>query len=233
MGTYLYTKHKQKNIRQLVRFCGLGLAVVGFIFALYIFAPLLSWHIYLRPAFASSNFASPIPQTTILTGETLSSLLENTFRGANWLPPVYEDAQVNSTITLYKLSIPKLNLIDAEVSTIDTDLTKHLVQFPGTSLPPQKGNAVIFGHSTLPHLYDPENYKTIFARIHDMTVGDKLVVTVNNTVYTYRVTSIAIFDANETSYMAQDYEGSYLTIVTCTPPGTTWKRLVIRTKLDA
>jgi len=29
------------------------------------------------------------------------------------------------------------------------------------------------------------------------------------------------------------FDNSYITLVTCTPPGTTWKRLVIRASLDS
>ena len=31
---------------------------------------------------------------------------------------------------------------------------------------------------------------------------------------------------------ARDTTDSYLTLVTCTPPGTTWKRLIIKAKLE-
>jgi sortase A len=232
MNTYLYKKSKRRNIRKIARFTGLGLAMIGLLLAIYVFYPLLSWQLYLRPVFASSNFASPIPQKTIMTPDTIASLLENSLNRGDWLPSIYQDSQITSAVTAYQLSIPKLKIENAEVSTLDTDISRHLVHFPGTAMPPKEGNAVIFGHSTLPQLYDPKNYKTIFANIHNMTAGDKILITSNNTIYTYVVTTISIVDAHDTSYLTQDQEKSFLTIVTCTPPGTTWKRLILKAKLE-
>ena len=232
MGTHLYTKTTPKNVRKPLRFLGLCMAIFGLLFGLYTFFPLLSWELYLKPAYASTSFESPIPQTTIMTKDTLRSLLENSFHNGNWLPSVYDGAQVTSTITSYSLSIPKLTINEATVSTIDTKIDQHLVQFPGTALPPHKGNAVVFGHSTLPSLYDPKNYKTIFANILELKVGDKITLHVNNVTYTYTVVTITIVDAEDTSYLTQDQNDTYLTIVTCTPPGTTWKRLVIKSRIE-
>jgi len=33
------------------------------------------------------------------------------------------------------------------------------------------------------------------------------------------------------SVLEQKYDASYLTLVTCVPPGTYWKRLVVKAKL--
>lgn len=231
MGAHIYKKTKRINVRKVARFSGLGLILLGLLFALYTLSPLLSWQLYLKPAFANTNFASPIPQTTVLTKDTLASLLQNSFQ-RDWLPTVYQNAQVGATVTNYTLTIPELDITNADVSTVDTDIGSHLIHFPGTVMPPGKGNAVIFGHSTLPQLYDRKNYKTIFANIHNLKVGNKFLLTINNTIYTYSIVSLSIVDATDTSYLTQYPDDSYLTIVTCTPPGTTWKRLVIKSRLE-
>lgn len=232
MGTFIYKKTKQKNFRKFFRFVGLGLACLGFAFGLYTLSPLISWELYLKPAFASNRFASPIPQTTIMTDNTIASLLQNSLRGGDWLPPVYKNSDIHSTISRYTVVIPKLKIKQAEVSTTDTDINSHLVHFPGTALPPTKGNAVIFGHSTLPQLYDPKNYRTIFANIHNLIIGDEIHATVNHTEFTYKIVSMSIVDADDTTYLTQPSDDSYLTIVTCTPPGTVWKRLIVKSRLE-
>lgn len=241
-STFIYKKEKKKDIRQIIRFIGLGFSVLGLIIGSYTFFPLLSWEIYLKPAFASQALAAPIPKTTIITKEQIQSLLKsrasNYFNGRdftkaqNWLPMTYKEVQVATQLSYYNISIPKLNIQNAEVTTIDTDLTQHLVHFPGTAIPPNKGTTVIFGHSTLPQLYDPKNYKTIFANALDLSIGNTLIVTINNTLYTYKIYDITVVEAEDTSYLTQEYDNSYLTIVTCTPPGTTWKRLLIKAKLE-
>jgi sortase A len=231
--TKIYKKTDTRKLRLIARVSGLIIVLLGLFFALYTFAPLLSWELYLKPAFASNNFTSPIPQKTILTKDTIKSLLGNSLRPkGTWLPSVYKTTAVTSDVATYFLSIPKIDLENAVVSTVDTDVGSHLINFPGTVLPAQKGNSVIFGHSTLPQLYDPKNYKTIFAHIHDVRIDDTIIITLNNIMYTYKIIDISVTDAEDTSYLNQDLDGSYLTIVTCTPPGTTWKRLVIKSRLD-
>ncbi|HEX8931926.1 MAG TPA: sortase [Patescibacteria group bacterium] len=231
MTKKIYKKTKSVNLRKIFRFFGLSLIVLGLIFGLYTLLPLISWKLYLEPAYANSNFASPIPQTTLLTQASIKDLLASSIQGDNWLPSVNNNTQIIPSVANYALDIPKLE-IKAIVATTDTDLNHHLVHFPGTALPPNKGNAVIFGHSTLPSLYDPKNYKTIFANILNVKIGDKLIATINNTLYTYTIINISIVDAEDTSYLNQAQDDSYLTIVTCTPPGTTWKRLIIKSRID-
>jgi sortase A len=241
MQKQIYKKTKKRNTRKIIRFAGLGISVISLIFGLYIFFPLISWQLYLQPVFASQSFASPIPKTTIITKEYIKDLIrstENTFSGTdynnvqNWLPASYKEAQVTEQMSNYYISIPKLRIENAVVSTIDNDLSQHLVNFPGTAIPPNKGNAAIFGHSTLPQLFDPKNYKTIFANAHTLVVGDNIDVTSNNYLYHYKIESISIVDPEDTSYLEQDNSDSYLTIITCTPPGTTWKRLIIKSRLE-
>jgi sortase A len=230
MSKYIYKKTEPRNLRKFFRLSGLAVAIIGLLFGLYIFYPLLSWQLYIRPAFANS-FASPIPQTTVLTKETIQGLLKSSFNQGNWLP-TYSKSQITAGLSSYTISIPELEIKNAIVSTIDTDIGKHLVHFPGTALPPYKGNAVIFGHSTLPSLFDPANYKTIFAKAHTLKVGDTFLVTLNDITYVYKIFNISIVDASDTSYLTQPQDDSYITIVTCTPPGTIWKRLIIKASIE-
>lgn len=242
MQARVYTKGKKRNIRNIIRYSGLAVSVCSLVVGLYIFFPLISWELYLKPVFASQEFASPIPKTTVITKEYLQSLLQNTQNSLigtdysnvqNWFPNSgYKGAQITGETSSYSISIPKLSINNAYVTTLDTNVDNHLVHFPGTALPPNKGNAAIFGHSTLPQLFNPRNYKTIFAKAHTLAVDDVIKVEMNNNVYNYRIIDISIVDAEDSSYLTQQYDDSYLTIITCTPPGTTWKRLIIKSKLE-
>jgi sortase A len=113
----------------------------------------------------------------------------------------------------------------------DNDVNLHPIWFPGTAVPPNKGNTAIFGHSTLPQWFDPHNPHAIFATALNLDVGDTIILTVGSKNYTYNIIKMYIVPADDTSYLAQDTDGSYLSIITCTPPGTTWRRLVIKAKL--
>ena len=134
-------------------------------------------------------------------------------------------------ISSYTLSIPAIKIENALVSTIDNDLAKHLVNYEGTAIPPQNGNAVIFGHSTLPQLFDQKNYKTIFATLYKLNIGDSVYAIVNTVSYRYKIQSITVVNPDNTSVFFQDSDDSYITLITCTPPGTTWKRLIVKAKL--
>ena len=210
---------------------------------LFIFYPLISWQIYFAPVFANDDIKAPVPKTTIVNPSTIKSLIEagaNSAFGKNytnaqtWFPAFNPDhsKQITDRIKFYKLSIPNLNISNAEVSIIDNDLGIHLVNYAGTAVPPEKGTAVVFGHSTLPQLFNPKDYKTIFANAYRLKVDDKILVNVENVIYTYKIFNIIVVDPADTSVFIQNYDDSYLTLVTCTPPGTVWKRLIIKARLE-
>ena len=240
MHKQIYKKSSRKDVRKIIRFSGLFASILGLFLGMYTFFPLVSYELYIKPAFASQSFAAPIPQKTIITQDYLQSLLKNTVTqltslnsgDKNLLPTPYKAIEVAAQISSYNLAIPVLGIDNAEVSTIDNDLDHHLVHFPGTAIPPNIGNAAIYGHSTLPQWFDQHNYKAIFATAHTLKLGDVINITVSNELYTYKIINISIVEPEDTSYLAQDTDGSYLTIITCTPPGTTWKRLVIKAKLE-
>ncbi|HEX8965337.1 MAG TPA: sortase [Patescibacteria group bacterium] len=240
MNKIYYKKTKKININFFRKIFGVVVALAGLSVALYIFIPLILWQLFVSPALAQAELAVPIPQTTLVTPGSIASLFSsqlsvfdgtNSYDAKNWFP-TYNGGNQAARVSYYSISIPKLNIINAVVSTVDSDLAKHLVNLSGTSIPPDKGNTVIFGHSTLPSLYDPKNYKTIFANILNLQVGDEILVNVDNITYTYKIFSIRVIDPDNTSVLAQTTDDSYLSLITCTPPGTIWKRLVLKARLQ-
>lgn len=238
-----YIKINGSPTKRVQKILGLFISVFGICIMLYIFFPLISWQIYFAPL-TTSDIKTPIPKTTIVSSSSLKSLVFeasgalsgiNYSNAKNWFP-TYKQTQNKeknkSRILSYTMSIPKLNIKNAVVSTKDYDLDKHLINYLGTGIPPENGNAVVFGHSTLPQLFDPNNYKTIFANVYKLTLGDDIFVSINNVSYKYKIFSVSVIDPQDTeSVFAQNLDDSYLTIVTCTPPGTIWKRLILKSKL--
>ena len=228
-----------------MRFVGLFILLAGFLLAAFTFYPLISYAVYIKPSFASQSFASPIPQTTIISQNTIASLLENTANqisqlanpnDTSWLPSTnadqYKEVGVTEGLSNFYLAIPALSIPAEYVSTTDNDVNLHLIHFAGTALPPNVGNVAVFGHSTIPQWFDPHNPHAIFATALNTKIGDAIIVTVGSKSYTYNVISMTIVPADDTSYLEQDTDGSYLSIITCTPPGTTWERLWIKAKLE-
>ncbi len=240
MPKYYYKKEKKQNKRKFLRLLSLGFLITGIVIIIYVFFPLISWQLYFAPVFASQNITVPIPKNNIVTGGSLQSLItqaSNSLSGVdytnadNWFPNFKYQKLESPKIQSYTLSIPKLKIENAEVTTVDNDLAKHLVNYGGTAFPSNKGNAVIFGHSTLPQLYEKNNYRTIFTFLYKLTPGDKILVKIGDKTYTYKVQTITVVDPENTSILEQNFDDSYLTLVTCTPPGTIWKRLVVKSKI--
>ena len=131
----------------------------------------------------------------------------------------------------YSVSIPSLGITDAKVSFKDDDLTKHLVHYPQTALPGQLGSPVIFGHSTLPQFYDPQKYTAIFSTLPKVKVGADIFVNYDGIEYTYRISKTYEVKPNELWVLRQDYSQKTLKVVTCVPPGTTLRRLIVEAEL--
>jgi len=241
MSKRYYKKGAANVKKKRLRLLGLLLFLTGIIITGYVFLPLISWQIYFAPVFASQNIAAPIPQTTIVNGDTFQALLaqaSDSLSGVdynnadNWFPNFKPQRNGGQTVETYYLSIPKLNIKNAVVSTVNSDLSKNLVNYGGTAVPANKGNAVVFGHSTLPQLYDAKSYKTVFTYLYELTPGDEIDVNIGSVSYKYRVENITVVDPTNTSILQQNFDDSYLTLVTCTPPGTIWKRLAVKARIE-
>lgn len=243
MHKYTYGKNNTAFKKKAKKISGVLLIIFGILALTYFFFPLFSFQLYLSSSFAGGNIETPIPKRFVLEGKsTFSGLLSSGIKNVTtnftdartWFPQTALDRNGNATkIKEYELSIPSQGIENAKVAVDDFDLSKHLVQYFTTSTNPiDKGTSVIFGHSTLPQLFDSKNYKTIFARLHTIKNGDDVLVKVNNNNFRYKVFSISITDPADPNIFSQSFDNSYITLVTCTPPGTIWKRLVVRASLQ-
>jgi sortase A len=233
MRSYKFVKQEGRSGRKGRKLLGVGIILFGIVLLLYFFFPVFS----LKSIYSSSSIIIPVPKYAMVRsgiGNAIKQGIDNLSHdyndARNWYPQI--SAGKKNSVALYSLSIPKLKIIDAKVSTVDYDLTNHLVQYLGTAIPGENGTAVIFGHSTLPHLFNPKNYKSIFATLHTVKVGDEIITSVNNVTYTYKIFSVTVTTPEDTDIFSQSFDHSYLTIVTCTPPGTVWKRLIVRALLE-
>ncbi|OGH19024.1 MAG: hypothetical protein A3F31_00930 [Candidatus Levybacteria bacterium RIFCSPHIGHO2_12_FULL_38_12] len=231
MTKLYYKKSNKKNLKIIIRIVSIGIFLAGLYVLSYVFLPIYSWHIYFAPVFAAQNVNYPIPKLLLLTPTSNTSIDTKYLDAKNWFPTL-STTDTAPKISSYTLSIPKLSIKNALVSTINNDLSKHLVHYQGTALPPDNGNAVIFGHSTLPQLFNPKDYTTIFARAYTLSNYDKIILQMQGITYTYSIYNTTVVNPTDTSPFNQDYAFSHLTLVTCTPPGTTWKRLIIKAKIE-
>jgi sortase A len=138
-----------------------------------------------------------------------------------------------SKVDYYTISIPKLKIDSATVAIGGEDLNKSLVQYPGTALPGRHGNSVIFGHSILPIFYNPKNYISIFSLLPTLQTGDLITINYDGVSYTYKVEEMFEVLPMDIQVLDQDSSDSFLTLVTCVPPGdpSNPKRLIVKARV--
>lgn len=136
-----------------------------------------------------------------------------------------------------KLIIPKIN-VDAPVvydvpsleeNVVQSKLQNGVVHYPipgANSMPGQAGNSVILGHSSN-DVFDNGNYKFVFVQLDKLVKGDTFYLHYQGTRYTYSVTEKKVIEPTEVGQLVIDTDKPLATLVTCTPPGTALKRLVV------
>ena len=130
----------------------------------------------------------------------------------------------------FYLQVPKLKIKNGVIETNSFNMNPEdfLGHYAGTALPGEVGNVYIYGHSVLPFFFNEKNYKTIFSTLHTLEKGDEIIVRFNGKRYTYEVYEKRIKTPDKVNPLEIIKEGSQtLTLMTCTPPGTTLKRLMV------
>jgi len=153
------------------------------------------------------------------------------YTNANVWFPTAPQKRIVTPVNSYTLTIEKLHINNASVIIGGEDLTKSLIHYGGTGLPGEYGNSVVFGHSTLPQFFSPTNYKSIFSTLPTLEVGDRIYVTYDGVTYAYDIEAMTVVEATDLSPLEQRFDDSYLTLITCVPPGTYWKRLIVKSRL--
>lgn len=192
-------------------------AISGIVILAGVIWPIISYQTFSKGS--DQNLLNPVSDST---------------KASNWfVGGETSDAFNQSKVSYYNLSIPKLKINDAIVAIGGEDLSKNLIQYPGTALPGKRGNSVIFGHSVLPIFYDPKNYISIFSTLPTLKIGDDILVNYDNVSFTYRVESVFEVYPTDIQVLQQDDSDSFLTLVTCVPPGDPRKpkRLIVRARV--
>ena len=135
-----------------------------------------------------------------------------------------------------RLIIPKLNVdvpvhfgIANDTDTVNAAMENGVAQFaiPGASaMPGQIGNLVITGHSA-GDIYSNNQYKFIFSGLERLSNGDLVYIDYGGTRYTYSVTKQEVVEPDNVGALVYDTDKPVLTLITCTPLGTSRYRLLV------
>jgi sortase A len=184
--------------------------------------PIIQWSLVYLPQQPPEKFVSPVPKFASPV------LAQNSWEYTDWLPKGQKTVAQKIN---YFISIPKLKISQALVEYGGTDLKEHLIGWADSPLPGRPGNNIIFGHSALPTFYDVKNYHTIFTYLPSLKKGDQILVDYDGVAYKYEIFDLQTVDPEDFSILEQRFDDSYLTLVTCVPPGTYWKRLMVRARI--
>jgi LPXTG-site transpeptidase (sortase) family protein len=135
----------------------------------------------------------------------------------------------------FGVEIPKIGLSAPVTANVNGDdkkeyelsLTEGLAHYKGTSLPGEKSNIFIFGHSSSDT--DSGPYAKIFSKLNNLTNGDKIMVYYKSKKYEYTVVEKKIVTADDLSPLNLT-DSEQLTLMTCWPIGTNEKRLIVIAK---
>jgi len=227
MPVYYYLKKEPRVFKtypkKFIGYASFGLFFLGIIFLANAFWPIINYEI------KSRRFTQQLISPISVLGE--STTVIDYSQPKTWFPTAPSLPPKPSKITHYTLTIPKLKIDQAIVQIGGEDLMKSLVQYPGTSLPGQYGNAVVFGHSVLPQFFNPKNYKTIFSTLPTIEKGDEIFIDFDGVLYKYQVINLREVSPEDVTVLEQRYDSEYLSLITCAPPGTYLRRLIVTAKL--
>ncbi len=209
--------HQKKFFLRLV---ALVFAITGFATLAFVVVPIVA---YEATSPDTASYISPVPETEI-----------DLTKASNWFVGGAKKEEFSfSGVSYYTISIPVLGIDKATVAIGGEDLADSLIQYPGTALPGKAGNTTIFGHSVLPQFYNPKNYMSIFSKLPTLRKGDQIFINYDGVDYRFVVENKFEVYPTDIQVLEQDSSDSFLTLVTCVPPGHPLKpkRLIVRARI--
>jgi len=140
--------------------------------------------------------------------------------------------------TDFAIVIDKIEAVAAIVKDIDPynsqiyqlALRDGVAHARGTGVPGGGGNIFLFAHSS-EDLLTAERYNSVFYLMHHLNGGDLIKVWYQKKEYHYLVKEKLSVSPTDTKYLTVKAPSEQLTLMTCWPPGTTLKRLIIVAEL--
>jgi LPXTG-site transpeptidase (sortase) family protein len=124
---------------------------------------------------------------------------------------------------------PVNNPASTNSAVLDEALRSGVVHYPGSADMDERGNVLLFGHSSSLPIVHNKNYK-IFNRVNELSKGDAIIVQSSTHEYVYEVNSVRMGKA-EDIHVTFDTDTRRLTISTCNSFGSTDERWIVEADL--
>ena len=149
-------------------------------------------------------------------------------------PIIVNPNNVTATGPEPKIIIPKINVEapvvydepSIEEKAVQKALERGVVHYATTPNPGEKGNAVIFGHSS-GNIINSGKYKFAFILLKSLDKGDTFFVDKDGKRYVYKVYEKYVTAPTDVSILGARDRPSTMTLVTCDPPGMSTNRLIV------
>jgi sortase A len=133
-----------------------------------------------------------------------------------------------------KIIIPKINVEipvvydepSIQEEAMQNALERGVVHYATTPNPGEKGNAVIFGHSSN-NILNSGKYKFAFVLLSRLENDDTFMLEKGGQRYVYKVFEKKVVRPTELSVLGATSRPATVTLITCDPPGTSVNRLVV------
>jgi sortase A len=138
----------------------------------------------------------------------------------------------------FSIVIPKIGANTKVIKNVDPynsnvyqqALSKGVAHAKGSALPNADGNTFLFAHSS-DNFINANRYNSVFYLLYKLKVDDSIYLAYKGKVLEYSVLSMQYVNPENIEYLSPTYGSNTLTLMTCWPPGTTLKRLVVIAKL--
>jgi len=136
--------------------------------------------------------------------------------------------------TDFAIVIPKISANTNVIKNIDPfdsrsyqkALTQGVAHASNSVTPDSNGNVFIFAHSA-GNWYQANQYNAVFYLLNKLVKGDQIITYYQNKKYTYLVKEIKFVAPTDVNYLSSNSTQRQITLMTCWPPGTTLKRLIV------
>lgn len=188
---------------------GLALLLSGLLILSYSYGPLLvaEWQYY-------SQNQAPAPIRQVFQGDT-------------------EEKEIIPVDSNFGVIVPKIKANAPVVANVDpynsqeyqVKLSQGVAHAKDTGFPDEKKGMFLFAHASGDILM-ARRYNAVFYLLNKLEQDDEVIVYYQDEPYYYQVTAIRETPADAVSYLENNNQAD-LILMTCTPPGTDWRRLLV------
>lgn len=197
------------NTKNKVKFLPKILIALGLLFI--IFSVLLFTWIFFPVAKVEINYSLNKPK------QTIAQLIPIDPNFDIIIPKIGANARI----------IPQVDPYNSNIYQVA--LTKGVAQAKGTAFPNQTGNMFLFSHSSA-NIIEATRFNSVFYLLSKLKKNDEIYIYYKKSRIKYIVSDIKIVDPSNVSYLNSKSNTKQLTLMTCWPAGTDYKRLIVIAK---